>query len=499
MGVKTDKFNRSDYINFIKNLIIHSDKYKRNNDSLSYVIALDSAWGTGKSHFIDLLIQDINDDDDIKIIKYNAWKNDYCENAFNPLIYDILNSDILELKNATDADIENGKKLLKNIGKIGFALGKNIIKEKYDIDLSDLKEELQKTGSTLKDFMLRKLPNLSELNSQRQSFEEFKESLGSAINWLYEDGKKVVVIIDELDRCKPTFAVQTLEIVKHIFDVENIIFLFAVDIQQLSHSISNVYGQGFDSVGYLCRFFDYIAKLPVPNIRNYIEEEIKKIDDIPQIVVPSLVDKYQKCFLSEIVIDFFVELYTMFDFTLRDLDTVLQSYKIMLNNFLGEYKMVGAHMIYLFYLSLKYKQPQKFNSIFIDSSQYKTYLENEFKVFAEKVTKYNKWIMDTIIVMKSGTLLSETDLKPSCNNYGESGDGYGWFVGNVKNDCMFYRHKHSGKRYDCFLKENGSVGNVLFYPDLMKWDEIKSMTYREYLHKQLEMYNFIDSDVENNV
>ena len=50
-----DKLNRQDFINFMKNLIQNSDNYKRNNDSDSYVIALDSGWGTGKSFFIELL------------------------------------------------------------------------------------------------------------------------------------------------------------------------------------------------------------------------------------------------------------------------------------------------------------------------------------------------------------------------------------------------------------------------------------------------------------
>lgn len=52
---------------------------------------------------------------------------------------------------------------------------------------------------------------------------------------------------------------------------------------------------------------------------------------------------------------FFVELYDAFELSLRDLDTIIQSYKIMLDNFLSEYTMVAAHIIYLFYLTLKYK------------------------------------------------------------------------------------------------------------------------------------------------
>lgn len=62
---KTDRLERKEFIKFVKNLILNSDSYKRDNDSDSYVIAIDSAWGTGKSYFIDLLIQDIRETDNI--------------------------------------------------------------------------------------------------------------------------------------------------------------------------------------------------------------------------------------------------------------------------------------------------------------------------------------------------------------------------------------------------------------------------------------------------
>ena len=89
MTEKVDKLERGEFIEFVKGLILNSEQYKRDNESDSYVIALDSAWGTGKSYFIDLLTQSATDDT-LRIVKYNAWKNDYCENAFEPLIYDTI-------------------------------------------------------------------------------------------------------------------------------------------------------------------------------------------------------------------------------------------------------------------------------------------------------------------------------------------------------------------------------------------------------------------------
>ena len=230
MQEKIDKLNREKYIEFIKNLIINSEQYKRNIDSNSYVIALDSPWGTGKSYFIDLFLQSIRDETSICAVNYNAWKNDYRDNAFEPLIYDILTSDCLQFSVNNNAEKENIKKLANNIVKICAAFGKSYI-EKIVEDKTGVKFNAPNnihSAEDFKNFMLREIPNLTELNSERESFDDFKKYLRNAIQYLKDYKKKLVIIIDELDRCKPTFAIQTLEIVKHLFDIENIVFIFAV-------------------------------------------------------------------------------------------------------------------------------------------------------------------------------------------------------------------------------------------------------------------------------
>lgn len=144
-------------------------------------------------------------------------------------------------------------------------------------------------------------------------------------------------------------------------------FLFAVDIQQLSHSISSVYGQGFDSVGYLCRFFDYIAKMPEADISQYILDNISNIEPLKGMTDFSVYNPNIHKSFCEILKAFLKDVYIAFDFSLRNLNTIIQSYKIMFNNFLFNYNDASAHMIYIFFLSLKYKFPKLFSSIFIDS------------------------------------------------------------------------------------------------------------------------------------
>lgn len=77
-----------------------------------------------------------------------------------------------------------------------------------------------------------------------------------------EVADKLVIIIDELDRCRPDFAVRLLEQVKSLFQSENIITVISVDSVQLSKAMAGVYGEGYASQRYLERLFDYRVTLP---------------------------------------------------------------------------------------------------------------------------------------------------------------------------------------------------------------------------------------------
>lgn len=489
-----DKLNRQDFINFVKNLIINSDNYKRNSESDSYVIALDSAWGTGKSFFIELLKQDIeNTDDNIRIVKYNAWENDYCENAFNPLFYDILSNETFE----SEVDSNNIKELGKAIMSIIKAFGKDITKA---AGIENTAEAVCETGEKIKDFMLRTLPEIKELKEQREAFEKFKKLLKETTNWFNDRNHKLVIIIDELDRCKPTFAIQTLEIVKHIFDIENLTFIFAIDIQQLSHSVECVYGRGIDATGYLCRFFDYIAKMPASDIVPYVQNTIKEIENIPDFKTFSYKNKNDICEFWENVSDFIFDLYEAFNLSLRDLDTIIQSYKIMLDNFLAEYEMIGAHIIYLFYLTLKYKEPVFFNELFITLPS-NIFTDQSTHTKIRLLVQFNIWLnLDNLCddkPLKEREMMCRYDDKCESNYQSEV------IIKNVVNNrlqvsckCFVDGHNFWEHRQIEMLKDE-CVGKILFYPDLQNWEHIKNYTYREYLHKQLEMYNFVQEKEEN--
>lgn len=121
--------------------------------------------------------------------------------------------------------------------------------------------------------------NLVEKFTGRDMFDEIciledvKENIKSIFNdILVESGEKLIIFIDELDRCKPTFTVELLERIKHFFDDNRIIFIMSVNKSQLVHTIENFYGRNFNASIYLNKFFDINIQLPTADIKKYLKK-----------------------------------------------------------------------------------------------------------------------------------------------------------------------------------------------------------------------------------
>ena len=113
---------------------------------------------------------------------------------------------------------------------------------------------------------------------QRATKDKLKQSLtkmSAAV--LAATGHPMVFIIDELDRCRPTFAIELLERVKHIFDVPNLVFVFGLNRDELCKSLQSVYGE-IDSDVYLRRFFDMEFTLPEADMESFCERLMEKFE-----------------------------------------------------------------------------------------------------------------------------------------------------------------------------------------------------------------------------
>lgn len=125
---------------------------------------------------------------------------------------------------------------------------------------------------------LDKLLQIVNPDNKIEQYEAKQKLINDFRNTLCEKIKdnKLFIFVDELERCRPTYAVEVLETIKHIFDIPNVIFILGIDRTQLKHTISALYGSDMDSEGYLKRFVDLELHLPKPNRKAFCKVLMNK-------------------------------------------------------------------------------------------------------------------------------------------------------------------------------------------------------------------------------
>ena len=176
-------------------------------------------------------------------IYYNAWLYDNHDDPLMSLIYTI----VKKIKQYVETTLDKSKKekLSNAISSLSVSLNLGIF-------------QISASGEGIRD-ALTVDDILNNIKTAEEIRELVKNILDSVIN---EKAQRLVIFVDELDRCKPSYAIEMLERIKHYFDDDRVIFVVSVNKEQLVHTISQYYGYGFDSTGYLNKFFDINAYLP---------------------------------------------------------------------------------------------------------------------------------------------------------------------------------------------------------------------------------------------
>src|SRR6202040_617942 len=129
-------------------------------------------------------------------------------------------------------------------------------------DIQTILEEGEKSLDDLHD-------QLKETEDHRVVFDEFRSTLTNLASQLIDRTQRVekrrpaslVFVIDELDRCRPPYALSLLEKIKHFFSVDNVIFLLPTNLQQLETSVKAEYG-AIDAHTYLEKFYHLRIAFP---------------------------------------------------------------------------------------------------------------------------------------------------------------------------------------------------------------------------------------------
>lgn len=282
-GFRNDVLQRQQFGDALSNLV------SRSTDEL--VISLDGKWGEGKTTFVKMW-QGLLKEKGIPSIYIDAFQNDYTEDAFISIasaITSYVDQHSAESQKSSafkDKAKKVGVRLLSWTAKIGIkAATLGIIKESDIETLSEIGDDVAAdTSETIADLVSERLSAHSKEAGLIQSFRESLSDLPA--NLMDNSSGRLVIVIDELDRCKPSFAVEVLEKIKHLFSVKNVVFLLVMHKQQLEEAIRSVYGSNIDAHTYLQKFINVETSIPkrvADRYSNDIELYIKNLLQLHEI------------------------------------------------------------------------------------------------------------------------------------------------------------------------------------------------------------------------
>lgn len=276
-----DVLNRSICAKFLTKYLnaLYADEVDQSINSSSFVLCLNAEWGYGKTFLIKNWARDLKDDLKHPVVYFDAWKNDFSD---DPLLAFV--SELEQTLKEFEKKIPKGKALVKSVidtskGAIAPALktvANVVLKKVVGADSNDIAEVFSAASEGAIDTYVNQA--LQSHNGRKEKIQNFSKKLEDLLSELKEKGFELpmYVFVDELDRCKPSYAIQLLEGIKHIFGTKGLYFIISTNKTQLSKSIKAVYGSEFDSLVYLQRFFDQEYQLPKPNFEEFSKLLINK-------------------------------------------------------------------------------------------------------------------------------------------------------------------------------------------------------------------------------
>ncbi len=239
------------------------------------VFRLEADWGNGKTTFLRMLRQFL-ENKEVPVVSFNAWESDYVSDPFTAIATELTDSLSQRTQNSDDRS--------KDKIRAGLERAQAVMVTRAPALLRSLVGQVPVAGKALGEMVDGFADNhvqdrVSAYRDAKSSVAEFRNALEDMARTVSSDHEQplLVVVIDELDRCRPSYAVELLEVVKHLFSVDGIVFVIAVNGAELAHSVEALYGPGFDARGYLGRFFDVDFRLPNPERSRFIELTINAV------------------------------------------------------------------------------------------------------------------------------------------------------------------------------------------------------------------------------
>jgi hypothetical protein len=218
-------------------------------------MVIDGDWGTGKTEFCQKLIHKFKSEHhDYQLLYVDAFQADHADDPLMTILAAV--AGLLPEGDKKAGFLKKAIPVARYGFKTVFKAGvSHILKENADDIADGLEKHLQDSANKVID---------ASVAAVLQDHEKAKQNLNALQSTLAELAKDspIIIFIDELDRCRPDFAVQMLEVIKHTFDVENVKFVLVTNTKQLSAAINHSYGPLVDAQRYLDKFLKFNFKLP---------------------------------------------------------------------------------------------------------------------------------------------------------------------------------------------------------------------------------------------
>ena len=252
-----DSLNRGD---FVKQVIEIIENLASQRESMCY--AIKGSWGVGKTHVLDMIEKELLNEfrqadayEKYILIHYNAWQYDYYTEPLFAMVSSMRNSLKREINLISPKAIEKIKKFLDTI---------NDISEKITDTVS--LSLLLKNKKISKDVAAQILDSNHYLNKLMQ---ELKKGLKEQA-----EDVTIVVVVDELDRCLPEYAIKVLERLHHIFgNTENTQVILSVDYDQLENTVKTIFGDNTSTKRYLSKFINFSISLDEGHLADNFDKE----------------------------------------------------------------------------------------------------------------------------------------------------------------------------------------------------------------------------------
>lgn len=332
------------------------------------VVCIDAPWGQGKTTFLRMWEQHLKNNK-VPTIYFNAWENDFSDDALISLIGEI--GSALSVLSKT-GDESKAKEYFEKAKSIGIGLIKRSVPVAAKIATAgalDLEKVTEQALSSLAESVAKE--QIEKYESSKKSIQAFRDSLRIFANTISEEEPKpLVFIIDELDRCRPTYSVEVLEKAKHFFNVDNIVFVLGADKVQLGSSIKAIYGEGLNVNGYLRRFIDFDYLLPPPEKGKYIKALFQRFGFRGYFSQKTTSESQYE---QGQALSMFEELFDLYKLTLREQEHCCSLLSLAIRTTPHNHKLFPLFLCFL--IVLKVKDPDSYKQLLSEEMQPKELLQ----------------------------------------------------------------------------------------------------------------------------